>query len=262
MLELFTHCRNAHQTAMPFRRLKRRHIADALYYAGVAFMIIGTIDLLYPSNQTDQYTTSQSPLQESSAPQFHPNGGPRSLQSITEKIECKRTLSSSNLVADSKGMDDSFLFFKETKLSTHFLRSLTRQFCIGYTCSRKALLPSQCCDTRHKNTLRYTCATCDTSLCCERLEYCVSCCLSPTHKQIRALVPKRTSLKPYALDSPFSVCVAACRSGSRSVIHENAYRAERHHCFGEQPPQFDAKLHDGLFDFAAPLGKRKPISSY
>lgn len=97
---------------MLLRRLKRRHITDILFYVGVAFLIIGTIDLVYVSNHSEQTTTRQSSSQESFNPRLHSNGGPRSLQSITEEHKCRKTFSSSNLVADSKGMDDSILLFK------------------------------------------------------------------------------------------------------------------------------------------------------
>ncbi|KAI0564573.1 hypothetical protein FGB62_25g040 [Gracilaria domingensis] len=51
----------------------------------------------------------------------------------------------------------------------------------------------------------------------------------------------------------FELCSVLCRSNSRSLVHENAYRHERHHCYGGRQPPFDRALHRGVFDFASPV---------
>lgn len=57
--------------------------------------------------------------------------------------------------------------------------------------------------------------------------------------------------------SGFVVCNMACRSSSRSVVHENAYRNRHHHCYDIHAPPLDHRLHNGLFDFTKPSTKKK-----
>ena len=74
--------------------------------------------------------------------------------------------------------------------------------------------------------------------------------MAPEQSDTRESV--RRSLGRYTLTDSFEVCAAACRSDSRSVVHENAYRHARHHCW-DGGPDFDPRLHRGLFDFAVPV---------
>lgn len=136
----------------------------------------------------------------------------------------------------------------------------------GYTCLLEAVRADGrrrgCCGTSAASTARYGCVTCDaTTRCCVRYDQCVSCCLDPALEGLRTSLQAARSFADYrggvaaaAFGSPFAVCAAACRSSSRSVVHENAYRSAAHHCYGGDPPAVEPGLHAGLFDFARPVG--------
>ncbi|XP_003703979.1 SREBP regulating gene protein [Megachile rotundata] len=128
----------------------------------------------------------------------------------------------------------------------------------GIVCSRQDILPNGCCNidqkdpTKNEDTStvtkseRYSCKTCNAQGCCAIYEYCVSCCLHPG-KQIKGrkdvlLGLLRDNHKAHKdqdavkkrlrnLDR-FQVCLAACRTSSASVRHENTYKdPHSKHCY-------------------------------
>ncbi|XP_043254173.1 SREBP regulating gene protein [Colletes gigas] len=133
----------------------------------------------------------------------------------------------------------------------------------GIVCARQDILPNGCCNIEQKDPTkneeppsiykreRYSCKTCNVQGCCAIYEYCVSCCLHPgkqmkgrkdvligllrdnnkVHKD-QDVVKKRLR----NLDR-FQVCLAACRTSSASVRHENTYKdPHSKHCYTLQPP--------------------------
>ncbi|GER27874.1 UPF0454 protein C12orf49 homolog [Striga asiatica] len=77
------------------------------------------------------------------------------------------------------------------------------------------------------------------SQCCNSYEYCVSCCLNPVmslfvRQTLKELALKVKIAKPVTAgnyESVFDFCAGRCRHNSASVVHENAYQSEYHHCF-------------------------------
>ncbi|XP_059463623.1 uncharacterized protein LOC132192329 isoform X2 [Corylus avellana] len=71
------------------------------------------------------------------------------------------------------------------------------------------------------------------SQCCNSYEFCVSCCLNPARTQkeqaLKVKIAKQATAGTYA--SVFDFCAGRCRHNSESVVHENAYLSEFHHCF-------------------------------
>ncbi|XP_017882419.1 UPF0454 protein C12orf49 homolog [Ceratina calcarata] len=131
----------------------------------------------------------------------------------------------------------------------------------GIVCSRQEILPNGCCNIEQNvkneetSTIakreRYSCKTCNAQGCCAIYEYCVSCCLHPG-KQIKGrkdvlLGLLRDNHKAHRdqdvvkkrlrnLDR-FQVCLAACRTSSASVRHENTYKdPHSKHCYTLQSP--------------------------
>ncbi|XP_076182902.1 SREBP regulating gene protein isoform X2 [Ptiloglossa arizonensis] len=133
----------------------------------------------------------------------------------------------------------------------------------GIVCARQDILPNGCCNIEQQDPTkneestsvnkreRYSCKTCNVQGCCAIYEYCVSCCLHPS-KQIKGrkdviigllkdnhkvhkdqdVVKKRLR----NLDR-FQICLAACRTSSASVRHENTYKdPHSKHCYTLQPP--------------------------
>nr|XP_011457267.1 PREDICTED: uncharacterized protein LOC101312310 isoform X2 [Fragaria vesca subsp. vesca] len=127
----------------------------------------------------------------------------------------------------------------------------------GHVCDALSINPqSRCCpETGHK----FSCHGCNlVSECCDSYEYCVSCCLHPSRiikeQALEVKIAKPASAGnlvlpciqymfpflglciPYVLftakySSVFDFCAGRCRHNSESVVHENAYRSEFHHCF-------------------------------
>ncbi|KAL3565248.1 hypothetical protein D5086_033294 [Populus alba] len=102
----------------------------------------------------------------------------------------------------------------------------------GYVCDALSVDPqSRCCP---ENRLRFSCQGCNlVSQCCNSYEFCVSCCLHPSRTQ-EAQVLKVKIAKPstaVSYTSVFDFCAGRCRHNSESVVHENAYRSDFHHCF-------------------------------
>lgn len=146
----------------------------------------------------------------------------------------------------------------KNRCETHELLTI----CIGFICPRSLQnKTTHCClhystSITASNSMRHVCTSCDSHSCCPTHEECVSCCLSPTHTTLRSFMLSLRSMKRYDVSEgdTFGLCVVLCRSNSRSVVHENAYRHERHHCFAGEP-RVDGNLYRGIFDFAKPVGK-------
>ncbi|XP_044500768.1 uncharacterized protein LOC123221870 isoform X2 [Mangifera indica] len=105
----------------------------------------------------------------------------------------------------------------------------------GYVCDALSLDPqSHCCPVKGE---KFSCQGCDLlSQCCNSYEFCVSCCVNPARTQ-KEQVLKTKIAKPATagtFQSVFDFCAGRCRHNSESVVHENAYRSDFHHCFSLQ----------------------------
>ncbi|XP_031481313.1 uncharacterized protein LOC116251286 [Nymphaea colorata] len=93
---------------------------------------------------------------------------------------------------------------------------------------------TQCCPEAGE---KFLCQGCNlVSQCCNSYEYCVSCCLDPARTKPE-LALKMKIAKPITAgtyQSVFDFCAGRCRHSSASVVHENAYASEFHHCFSLQ----------------------------
>ncbi|CAI9117304.1 OLC1v1018673C2 [Oldenlandia corymbosa var. corymbosa] len=102
----------------------------------------------------------------------------------------------------------------------------------GHVCDAFSVDPnSRCCPF---NQEQFSCQGCNLLLqCCNTYEFCVSCCLNPvrTPKEMVAnmKIAKHETAGTYS--SVFDFCVGRCRHNSESVVHENAYLSDFHHCF-------------------------------
>lgn len=160
-------------------------------------------------------------------------------------ISCQHTKSNPHLVTDSRGY-----------ICPHTLLQQVKGCCsTTYTATTTTLNNGHHTELHHILE-RYACQACDQHQCCESYEQCVSCCLAPKHSLTRAAIQTHAGFRHYAIHTDFDICAAACRSGSNSVVHENAYKHLRHHCFGLSPPAIDPLLHRGVFDFATPVSNR------
>ncbi|WOL02417.1 hypothetical protein Cni_G11136 [Canna indica] len=120
----------------------------------------------------------------------------------------------------------------------------------GYVCSALSVdLWTQCCPVKGD---QFSCQGCNlVSQCCNSYEYCVSCCLDPSRTDkdlaMKVKIAKPITAGTYA--SVFDFCAGRCRHNSASVVHENAYASEFHHCFslqsnstGSAEQNFEARL--------------------
>ncbi|KAL1361868.1 hypothetical protein AAHE18_03G036700 [Arachis hypogaea] len=102
----------------------------------------------------------------------------------------------------------------------------------GYVCNAMSVDPqTRCCPETGE---KFSCQGCNVlSQCCNSYEYCVSCCLNPvqTSKEqiLKVKVAKPATARTYT--SVFDYCAGRCRHSSESVVHENAYVSDFHHCF-------------------------------
>ncbi|CAM0875000.1 unnamed protein product [Alopecurus aequalis] len=113
----------------------------------------------------------------------------------------------------------------------------------GYVCSALSVDPwSRCCPRTGE---RFSCQGCNLDLqCCNSYEYCVSCCLNPSRTKEED-VQKLKVAKPVTAGTYtdiFDFCMGRCRHSSASVVHENAYASDFHHCF--LPQQNSSGLTD------------------
>lgn len=91
---------------------------------------------------------------------------------------------------------------------------------------------SGCCS---ESESKFLCLGCDLdSKCCDNYEYCVSCCQDPTITSLEYVqnISRLGDSKQRHLKSVFLFCQDRCRHNSKSVVHENAYIGELHHCYG------------------------------
>ncbi|XP_057456281.1 uncharacterized protein LOC130747369 [Lotus japonicus] len=102
----------------------------------------------------------------------------------------------------------------------------------GFVCSALSVdSMSRCCPQSRE---KFSCHGCNVlSQCCNSYEYCVSCCLNPalTSKEqvLKMKISKPVTARTY--ENVFDYCAARCRHSSESVVHENAYLSDFHHCF-------------------------------
>lgn len=102
----------------------------------------------------------------------------------------------------------------------------------GHVCDSLSVDPlSHCCTGKGE---KYPCHGCNlVSQCCNSYEFCVSCCLNPARTQkeqaLKVKIAKPVTAGTYA--SVFDFCAGRCRHNSESVVHENAYLSDFHHCF-------------------------------
>ncbi|KAM5570031.1 hypothetical protein ABKV19_017179 [Rosa sericea] len=102
----------------------------------------------------------------------------------------------------------------------------------GHVCDALSVNPqSRCCPEKGE---KFSCHGCNVvSECCNSYEYCVSCCLDPSRiikeQVLEVKIAKPASAGKYS--SVFDFCAGRCRHNSESVVHENAYLSDFHHCF-------------------------------
>ncbi|KAH8933025.1 hypothetical protein BDL97_18G009800 [Sphagnum fallax] len=105
----------------------------------------------------------------------------------------------------------------------------------GYVCSIMAVNSgTSCCPEVGK---QYSCHGCElVSRCCDSYEYCVACCMDPAWTVVEVALKTKVAKQATArtCSSLFEFCSGRCRHNSQSVVHENAYANELHHCFSEQ----------------------------
>ncbi|XP_035737401.1 UPF0454 protein C12orf49 homolog isoform X1 [Vespa mandarinia] len=131
----------------------------------------------------------------------------------------------------------------------------------GVVCARHELLSNGCCSREQKQPYkteeatitalkeRYSCKTCNAQGCCAIYEYCVSCCLHPAKhikgkkdtvesgKNLPRIKEEDTVKVRLRNMDRFQTCLAACRTSSASVRHENTYKdPHSKHCYTLQPP--------------------------
>mmetsp|Transcript_26955 Transcript_26955/g.37981 ORF Transcript_26955/g.37981 Transcript_26955/m.37981 type:complete len:294 (+) Transcript_26955:166-1047(+) len=114
----------------------------------------------------------------------------------------------------------------------------------GYSCKWKELnYETNCCKDSHITLIpRYSCATCNpNSLCCGVYEFCVSCCMDPSHEEIRDLVLEQPeNIKLRETTDAFDYCRAVCRTNSKAIHATNQYKNSEKYCFGvEGPPLYN-----------------------
>jgi len=123
----------------------------------------------------------------------------------------------------------------------------------GIVCTRKAFdQETGCCSVRnltqelesHSRACRdATPIECDgKSECCVHFEHCVSCCTLLQEDSRLELLATSFVGKFKGTTERFQICQMACRTSSKSVIHENAFRSNFKHCFGQSPPPLLAKM--------------------
>jgi len=98
----------------------------------------------------------------------------------------------------------------------------------GYVCPRNIVLANGCCDKNSTSSLEFSCNGCKNSTgCCGTFEFCVSCCMNPVNKEELMQVLNEASalsnLLLLSVSDQFELCLAKCRTSSRSVQHENLY---------------------------------------
>ncbi|KAF5733878.1 hypothetical protein HS088_TW16G00319 [Tripterygium wilfordii] len=104
----------------------------------------------------------------------------------------------------------------------------------GHVCDALSVDPSsRCCPQRGE---KFSCHGCNLiSRCCNSYEFCVTCCLNPARTRreqiLKVKIAKPATAATYA--GVFDFCTARCRHNSESLVHENAYLSDFHHCFSQ-----------------------------
>uniref|UniRef100_A0A0K2TP98 SREBP regulating gene protein n=1 Tax=Lepeophtheirus salmonis TaxID=72036 RepID=A0A0K2TP98_LEPSM len=120
---------------------------------------------------------------------------------IPHRLTCRHTIQGSSAIADDK----------------------------GYLCPRKSVLQSGCCDTNATESYQYSCTHCHLDMgCCQAYEDCVSCCMSPDKKTFLMSVLNEarilSNILILSVSDQYELCLAKCRTSSKSVHHENTYK--------------------------------------
>eukprot|EP00093_Oithona_nana_P010805 10805.XXX_474508_475384_1 [CDS] Oithona nana genome sequencing. len=111
----------------------------------------------------------------------------------------------------------------------------------GFICHRSDISSNGCCDRNSTSSLKYSCNGCTNSTgCCETFEFCVSCCMNPVNKEeLMSVLNEASALSNLLLLSvsdQFELCLAKCRTSSRSVQHENLYiDSKMKYCYSKGP---------------------------
>merc|ERR1712062_213261 len=111
----------------------------------------------------------------------------------------------------------------------------------GFICHRSDISSNGCCDRNSTSSLKYSCNGCTNSTgCCETFEFCVSCCMNPLNKEeLMSVLNEASALSNLLLLSvsdQFELCLAKCRTSSRSVQHENLYiDSKMKYCYSKGP---------------------------
>ncbi|XP_072949138.1 SREBP regulating gene protein [Epargyreus clarus] len=111
----------------------------------------------------------------------------------------------------------------------------------GYVCQRSDITKNGCCNTDTEYQ-RYSCKTCKPNHCCKIFEFCVSCCLDPSKRNMLEIVLSKLSADEnvlfHSLTDDYELCLTKCRTSSHSVLHENSYKDPvNKYCFGHEPPE-------------------------
>lgn len=274
------------------RRPSPRRLADAFLWIGLLLFLFGVSDVLPSASSSSSLSSpsSWSPLSDGAMHDLRETESPTYLRHVDHagSEQAPRVAGNRHLrsVVGRDGVHAATTFRSHdaprqamradrvascqfTRTDAHLVADSN-----GRLCAPSAQLPSGCCNPSTSSTSPSTsssssssssfssgrgddamgvCASCDRQWCCAAYEQCVGCCLQPDQAGARAAIEKHVSMRRYAMRSPFDLCAAVCRSGSSSVVHENAYKHSRHHCFGLIAPEVDPSLHSGVFDFAIPL---------
>nr|ACO11536.1 UPF0454 protein C12orf49 homolog precursor [Caligus rogercresseyi] len=118
----------------------------------------------------------------------------------------------------------------------------------GVLCLRKNMLQSGCCERNVTGSTLYACSHCNLDMgCCSAYEACVSCCMSPDKRAfLMSVLNEARSLSNIlilSVSDQYELCLAKCRTSSRSVHHENTYKnPEYKFCYKKIPSLKETKL--------------------
>lgn len=111
----------------------------------------------------------------------------------------------------------------------------------GYMCVRHHVIGSTGCCNITLST-RYDCLECQEQTgCCKMYEQCISCCMNPKNQPaLTSVLQEANALSNILLLSVsdhFELCLAKCRTSSKSVQHENLYiNPFKKYCFMKGSP--------------------------
>jgi len=183
-----------------FRNSRAVKLATVVMLAGLFLWVLFTVAI----SARVLHHTNALEFNSSNARQLMRWNNWRSMENSTT---CRNTLQGNRYVADDK----------------------------GYICHRKDLNATTGCCTTNSNSQRFYCNTCDLETsCCVLFEICVSCCMGSEKNPLEEVI--RSSPTYSLVDNDFDLCKIICRTSSKSVVHENAYRSEWKHCFGISIP--------------------------